>query len=139
MSSLADRVIQANDNHAMQQGPKLDDIGFPLPEHIDDHSMCEYLTARILYLNQYMYQYRGHLWLDENIIPETTTSYYRLAKYPKRISEVQCAYVWTRLRDMVPTLNTDIVAVLPGMTFNMRTGELRFENVRTTTPWKEKK
>lgn len=139
MDNLADRVIKANEQAAPRQGPELDDIGFPLPDNQTDHSMCEYLTARILYLNPYMYQYRGKLWLEDEMIPETTESFYRLARYPKRISDVQCAYVWTRCRDMVPTLNTDIVAVLPGVTFNMKTGEIRFEKVRTTTPWEEKK
>lgn len=137
--SLADKVIEANEEQEVQRGPKLDDIGFPLPEVETDHSICEYLTARILYLNPYMYQYRNKLWLDNDMIPETAESYYRLARYPKRISDVQCAYVWTRCRDMVPTLNTDIVAVLPGVTFNMKTGEVKFEEVRTTTPWEEEK
>ena len=139
MDNLADQVIQANERQIEQQGPELDDIGFPLPQQLTDHSICEYLTARLLYLNPYMYQYRGQLWLEDDIIQENATSYYRLAKYPKRITDVQCAYVWTRCRDMVPTLNTDIVAILPGVTFNMKTGEIRFEDVRTTTPWEEKK
>lgn len=139
MDNLADKVIKANEQEVIAADPPVDDIGFPLPLHPDEHSMCEYLTARLLYLNPYMYQYRGRLWLDDEIVPETNTSYYRLARYPKRISEVQCAYVWTRCRDMVPTLNTDIIAILPGVTFNMKTGEIKFEDVRTTTPWKEQK
>lgn len=139
MDNLADRVIQANLDETREKGPELDDIGFPLPKVKTEHSMCEYLTARILYLNPYMYQYRGKLWLEDDVIQETPTSYYQLARFPKRITDVQCAYVWTRLRDMVPTLNTDIIAVLPGVTFNMRTGEVNFEDVRTTTPWEEKK
>ena len=138
IENLADRVIEANKEET-PSGPELDDIGFPLPKPKTDKAHCEYLTARILYLNTRMYQHEGHLWLNEHIIVESKNSYYRMAKYPKVITDPENAYVWTRLRELVPRLNTDIVAVLPDVTFNMKTGEFKHEEVWTTTPWEGEK
>lgn len=137
MDNLADRVIQANHEEERAKGPKLDDIGFPLPKPDTERAWCEYLTARFLYLNPYTYVYHGKLWIDDEIIEETKNSYYTLAKYPKGISEPECRYVWRRLKEVCPTLNTDIIEVLPGLTFNMRTGEFKHEDVQPTHPWKE--
>lgn len=138
--SLADEVIQANKDERkalLENEPKLDDIGFPLPKPQTERAWCEYLTARLWYLNERIYFHEDHLWINERIIPETKESYYRLAKYPSSIKDYENEYVWTRLRELVPRLNTDIVAILPDLTFNMRTGELKHEEVWTTTPWEE--
>ena len=135
---LADKVIQANEaTNIDPNAPKLDDIGFPLPKPQTEKAWCEYLTARILYLNNRMYKHQGRLWLADEMITEDKNTYYRLAKYPKKISDPECQYVWRRLKETVPILDTDIIAVLPGWTFNMRTGEFKEENVWTTTPWEE--
>lgn len=138
MLNLADKVIKANEEDTLKQGPKLDDIGFPLPKPDTERAWCEYLTARFLYLNPYTYVYHSKLWIDNEIIEESATSYYTLAKYPKRLSEPECRYVWRRLKEVCPTLNTDIIEVLPGVTFNMRTGEFGYDDVQPTRPWKEK-
>ena len=137
MDNLADKVIQANEVEETQKGPELDDIGFPLPIPDTEHAWCEYLTARILYLNPYMYYYNGRLWIDNYDIPEDKLTYYRLARYPKRIQDHECQYVWTRLKEVVPELDPDVIAILPDLTFNMRTGEVRHERVQTTSPWEE--
>ena len=137
MTSLADQVIQANDDFRNSQGPKLDDIGFPLPKPDTERAWCEYLTARFLYLNPYTYVHYGKLWIDDEPVEETKNSYYTLAKYPKAISDPECQYVWRRLKEVCPTLNTDIIEVLPGVTFNMKTGVFRREKVQLTRPWKE--
>lgn len=140
MSDLADKVIQANDaQNNSNTGPKLDDIGFPLPIPQTEKAWCNYLTARILYLNQRMYLHEGRLWLEDWAIPETAESYYVLARYPKKIKPHEVHYVWTKLKDIVPTLNTDIISVLPNTTFNMKTGEVKHERVWTTTPWEGEK
>ena len=137
--NLADKVIEANDHEKeANTGPKLDDIGFPLPVPDTEKAWCNYLTARLMYLNPRIYLHEGMLWLDDVPIPETTASYYKLAKYPKKIKDHEMHYVWTKLKELVPVLNTDVVAVLPDMTFNMRTGEVKHEKVWTTTPWEEK-
>ena len=136
--NLADKIIEANEAEKQSnEGPELDDIGFPLPKPQTERAHCEYLTARILYLNQRMYLHEGHLWINEHIIRETKDSYYRLAKYPRAISDPENAYVWTRLKETVPRLDPDVIAVLPDVTFNMRTGEFKHERVWTTTPWEE--
>ena len=136
---LADRVIKANEeSKAINAGPELDDIGFPLPGPKTEKAWCNYLTARILYLNQTMYLHEGMLWIDNYSIPETPQSYYKLAKYPKKIKDYQALYVWNKLKEIVPTLDPDIIAVLPNRTFNMRTGEIKNERVLTTNPWEEK-
>lgn len=136
--NLADKVIEANDyEREVNSGPELDDIGFPLPKPDTERAWCEYLTARLLYLNQSMYKYRGMLWVENTPIKETKNEYYRMAHYPKAISDPECQYVWRRAKEMVPELNPDIIAVLPDMTFNMRTGEVKHERVWTTTPWEE--
>lgn len=136
--SLADEVIQANEEEKRSDtGPELDDIGFPLPKPDTEKAWCEYLTARLLYLNPRIYFHNDRLWIDNTIIREEKNSYYRLARYPKKIADHENEYVWTRLRDIVPRLNTDIVAVLPDVTFNMKTGEFKHEEVWTTTPWEE--
>ena len=140
MDNLADRVIQANEENTRSEidnGPKLDDIGFPLPKPDTEHAWCEYLTARILYLNNRMYKYHNLLWLQDQMIKEDKNTYYRLAKFPKQITDVECQYVWRRLKELVPELDTDAIAVLPDLTFNMRTGEFKRERVWTTTPWEE--
>lgn len=136
MSNLADKVIQANEDEAkVQEGPELDDIGFPYPRVRTEKTMCEYLTARIIYLNKEIYQYQGLLWVHNHILQETKDTYYTMAKYPKQISDPENRYVWRRLRELVPTLNTDKIEVLPGVTFNMITGEVKFEKVRTISMW----
>lgn len=136
MNDLADRVILANEEKLeTQDGPELDDIGFPYPKVRNEKTMCEYLTARIIYLNKEIYQYQGLLWVHNRIIKETKDSYYTMAKYPKQISDPENRYVWRRLKEVVPTLNTDKVEVLPGVTFNMVTGEVKFEDVRTISSW----
>ena len=84
-----------------------------------------------------MYKYHGLLWLHNDIIIENKNTYYRLARYPKVITDPQCQYVWRRLKEIVPELDPDVIAVLPDMTFNMRTGEVKREKVWTTTPWEE--
>lgn len=139
MDNLADSVIKANNEEAKkkQEEPKLDDIGFPLPKPNTEHAWCEYLTARILYLNQRMYKHHDLLWIEDEPIKENKNSYYRLAKYPKQISDPECQYVWRRLKEVVPTLDPDVISVLPDLTFNMRTGEFKHERVWTTTPWEE--
>lgn len=142
MNNLADRVIRANEYEKEQStentdGQRLDDIGFPLPKPDTEKAWCEYLTARILYLNKRMYKYHGLLWLHNDIIIENKNTYYRLARYPKVITDPQCQYVWRRLKEIVPELDPDVIAVLPDMTFNMRTGEVKREKVWTTTPWEE--
>lgn len=140
MNNLADRVIRANEHEKEQNtenvdGQRLDDIGFPLPKPDTEKAWCEYLTARILYLNKRMYKYHGLLWLHNDIIIENKNTYYKLARYPKAISDPQCQYVWRRLKELVPELDPDVIAVLPDMTFNMKTGEFKHEEVWTTTPW----
>lgn len=136
--SLADDVIQANQEETViNTGPQLDDIGFPLPKPQTEKAWCEYLTARLLYLNPRIYFHNDRLWIDNYIVREDKNSYYRLARYPKKIADHENEYVWARLRDIVPRLNTDIVAVLPDVTFNMKTGEFKHERVWTTTPWEE--
>lgn len=138
MDNLADRVIKANrEENRVDTGPELDDIGFPLPKPETEKAWCEYLTARLWYLNPRIYSHNGCLWINEKIVREDKNSYYRLAKYPSAIKDHECEYVWRRLHELVPVLNTDVVAVLPDLTFNMRTGELRHEEVWTTTPWEE--
>lgn len=138
MNNLADKVIQANEEIKQKpEGPELDDIGFPYPKVRNEKTMCEYLTARIIYLNKEIYQYQGLLWVHNRIIKETKDSYYTMAKYPRKISDPENRYVWRRLKELVPTLNTDKVEVLPGVTFNMVTGEVKFEDVRTISSWGE--
>ena len=134
--NLADKVIEANDR-ANDDGPELDDIGFPFPKPDTERAWCEYLTARILYLNNRIYLYHNTLWINEVPIPETKESYYRLAKYPSSIKDHECQYVWRRLKEVVPELDPDVIAVLPDLTFNMRTGEVKHDTVWTTTPWEE--
>ena len=140
MNNLADRVIKANEYNEKadaNSGVELDDIGFPLPKPDTEHAWCEYLTARILYLNQRMYKHQNFLWIHDQTIKEDKNTYYNLAKYPKQITDVECQYVWRRLKEIVPELDTDVIAVLPDMTFNMRTGEFKRERVWTTTPWED--
>ena len=146
MVNLADEIIRANEEEERvneqtdeQEKVQLDDIGFPLPKPDTEHAWCEYLTARILYLNKRMYQHQGLLWVDDELIIEHKNTYYKLAKYPKAITDPQCQYVWRRLKELVPVLDTDVIAVLPDWTFNMRTGEFKNERVWTITPWEEEK
>lgn len=140
MFDLADKVIQANedaDTPAVEEEQKVDDIGFPLPKPNTEKAWCEYLTARLLYLNPRMYKYEGFLWLGNDIVKENKNTYYRLAKYPKNISDPECQYIWRKAKELVPVLDPDIIAILPNMTFNMKTGAVKFEEVWTTTPWDE--
>lgn len=140
MNNLADRVIRANEDNEKAEsysGPELDDVGFPLPKPDTEHAWCEYLTARILYLNNRMYKHHGLLWIQDRLIREDKNTYYSLAKYPKQITDPECQYVWRRLKEIVPELDTDVIAVLPDVTFNMRTGKFKRERVWTTTPWEE--
>lgn len=139
--NLADKVIEANEaenSSAEPTTPLVDDIGFPLPKPDTERAWCEYLTARILYLNNRMYKHQGLLWIQDNIVRENKNTYYILAKYPKQITDPECQYIWRRLKELVPELDTDKISVLPGWTFNRKTGEFKEENVWTTTPWEER-
>lgn len=138
MGSLADKVIEANNESLKQEiNPlEVDDIGIPLPIPDTEKAQCEYLTARLLYLNNGMYRYCGYLWIHDSPIKENKATYYELAAYPKAITDPQCQYVWRRLKELVPVLDTDVIAALPDWTFDMRTGEFKNERVWTTTPWK---
>ena len=137
MSNLAEKLIQANQEERKKDDQKYDDIGFPLPKPQTEKAKCEYLTARIMYLNPRIYLHENRLWLDNVELVENKNTYYRLAKYPKRITEPECQYVWTRLKELVPKLSTEWVSVLPDVIFNMKTGEIRHGEVWTTTPWEE--
>lgn len=142
MSSLADKVIEANNEEQKQaQGDeiRLDDIGFPLPIPDTEKAWCEYLTARLIYLNNRMYTYLGLLWLEHTPIKETKQNYYRLAHYPKQINDSENQYVWRRAKEIVPTLDTSKIAILPDLTFNLQTGEVRHEAVWTISPWEKDK
>ena len=76
--SLADDVIQANQEETVSNsGPQLDDIGFPLPKPQTEKAWCEYLTARLLYLNPRIYFHNDRLWIDNYIVREDKNSYYR--------------------------------------------------------------
>lgn len=139
-SSLADNVIRANEEERRQRedtGPRLDDVGFPLPEPDTERAWCEYLTARLLYLNPRMYLYLGYLWIDDDPIKEDKNNFYELAHYTKNITDPQCRYVWRRAKEMVPKLSIEEMAVLPDTTFNTRTGKVEHKEVWTTKPWKE--
>lgn len=142
MASLADKVIAANDaelERAKEQSdPRLDDVGLPLPESDTEKAWCEYLVARLLYLNPRLYTYLGLLWLTHAPIKENKNSYYTLAHYPKTLSDPECQYVWRRTKELVPELDTSKIAILPNVTFNMQTGEIKYEQVWTITPWGEK-
>lgn len=142
MDSLADKVIAANDAELErteeQSGPKIDDIGLPLPEPDTERAWCEYLVARLLYLNPRLYTYLGLIWLKHEPIKENKTSYYRLAHYPKALSDPECQYVWRRAKELVPELDTSKIAILPNVTFNTQTGEIEHERVWTVTPWGKK-
>lgn len=139
VNNLADKVIQANkrDSSIHKEEQKLDDLGLLLPDTDSEFDWCEYLTIRIVYINPNMYTFRNLLWIHNEMIKENKSSYYRLAKYPKQITDSECQYVWRRLKEILPQLDTDVISVLPGVTFNMRTGELKYEDVRTITPWED--
>lgn len=141
MSSLADKVIEANveeERRAKEGGIRLDDVGFPLPVPDTEKAWCEYLTARLIYLNNRMYSYLGFLWLGHIPIKETKESYYRLARYPKGISDPENQYIWRRAKEIVPVLDTSKIAILPDLTFNTQTGEVEHETVWTVSPWEGK-
>ena len=141
MSSLADKVIEANseeERQSREEEIRLDDIGFPLPIPDTEKAWCEYLTARLIYLNNRMYSYLGFLWLDHVPIKETKESYYRLARYPKGISDPENQYIWRRAKEIVPVLDTSKIAILPDLTFNTQTGEVERETVWTVSPWEGK-
>lgn len=142
MDSLADKVIAANDAELEraeeQSGPRLDDVGLPLPEPDTERAWCEYLVARLLYLNPRLYTYLGLLWLTHAPIKENKKSYYTLAHYPRTLSDPECQYIWRRAKELVPELDTSKIAILPNATFNIQTGEIEHEQVWTITPWGEK-
>lgn len=142
MDSLADKVIAANDAEQEraeeQSGPRLDDVGLPLPEPDTERAWCEYLVARLLYLNPRLYTYLGLLWLEHEPIKENKNSYYALAHYPRALSDPECQYIWRRAKELVPELDTSKIVILPNATFNMRTGEIEHEQVWTITPWGKK-
>lgn len=140
MVSLADKVIQVNEEDREREEKEaqelaVDDIGLPLPKPQTERAWCEYLTARFIYLNPDVYVHLGRLWIDNEILEENPGTYYTLAKYPKKISEPECRYIFRRLKEVSPILNTDIIEVLPGVTFNMRTGKFKHEDVQVTRPW----
>lgn len=139
MGNLADRVIAANDAESRRPeesyGPEVDDIGLPLPEPDTNKAWCEYLVARLLYLNPRLYTYMGLIWLEHEPIRENKNSYYRLAHYPKMISDPECQYVWRRAKELVPELDTSKIAILPNVTFDTQTGEIEIEDTWTISPW----
>lgn len=142
MDSLADKVIAANgagqERAEEQSSPRVDDVGLPLPEPGTEKAWCEYLVARLLYLNPRLYTFLGLLWLAHAPIKENKNSYYRLAHYPKTLSDPECQYIWRRAKELVPKLDTSKIAILPNVTFNTQTGEIKHEQVWTIAPWGKK-
>lgn len=141
MSSLADKVIEANNEEerklSQENKIELDDVGLPLPIPDTEWAWCEYLTARLIYLNKGLYTHLGYLWLGHTPVKETKDSYYKLAQYPKRISDPENQYVWRRAKEIVPVLDTTKIAILPNLTFNLQTGEVEHETVWTISPWEK--
>ena len=136
MSSLADRVIEANNAEPeSSEVERVDDIGFPYPKIESERTWCDYLTARLLYLNNRIYKHKGLLWIGAYHIEETKQSYYRLAKYPKRISDPENQYIWRKAKELAPELDVDVLSATPNLVFDMRTGEITDEKVWTTSPW----
>lgn len=136
--SIADEIIEANDsgrkhipeffNYAL---PERDDLGMPTANCLD------YLIARIIYIDYnltgpehlHLREYDDMIWEGDHWVAENGANLYRLLKWKgKALSPDQQAMVWSRLREVLPTLSDKKIVIKDNLVYDKETGEMYYED-----------
>lgn len=133
MSSLADRIIEANEEEATRddlapEGYYTDDMGYWVEQDIKANKarFAEYIFVRCRRLNPHLYWDPVELVLfnRHEVIEPTIADIIKLANTPDMITPAQAIWVYNKLRDTVPRLDRDRVLVAPGLAWNIKGGML---------------
>lgn len=133
MSSLADRIIEANEEGAIRddlapEGYYTDDMGYLVEQDIkaDKARFAEYIFVRCRRLNPHLYWDPVELVMfnRHEVIEPTIVDIIKLANTPDMITPAQAIWVYNKLRDTVPRLDRDRVLVAPGLAWNIKGGML---------------
>lgn len=133
MSSLADRIIEANEEEAARddlapEGYYTDDMGYWVEQDIKANKtrFAEYIFVRCRRLNPHLYWDPVELVLfnRHEVIEPTIADIIKLANTPDMITPAQAIWVYNKLRDTVPRLDRDRVLVAPGLAWNIKGGML---------------
>lgn len=119
-NDLADQLIAANEKSL--NGSEKDELGIPLPIPQTRRAHYEYLAARALYLNPHLHtrRERTELWNSHAIIQPELDDICRLTKWVDKLPRQGVIYVYDRLRELVPELDDDIIAITPHLAWSFK-------------------
>jgi len=124
-NNLADQLIEAN-REEVEEERKIDEYGLPLPQKKGIQAHCNYLAARAIYLNKHLYT-RDHgrtLWNSHEIVQPRTADIARLARWAEPISKQSAAYIYDKIKELVPYLDESKIAITPNLLWDIEKQEL---------------
>lgn len=133
MSSLADRIIEANEEEAIRDdvapdGYYTDDMGYWVEQDIKANKarFAEYILVRCRRLNPHLYWDPVELVMfnRHEVIEPTIADIIKLANTPDMVTPAQAIWVYNKLRDTIPRLNRDYLLIAPGLAWNIKRGML---------------
>lgn len=136
MSSLADKVIQANEREKnfkqekdeSPQGYYTDDLGMWVEKDIRQHASmfaryvyvrCRMINPHLYYDNVEMVLYNRH-----KTITPTTRDIVDLANLADMITMSQAVWVYNKLKETVPRLDKSKIMIAPGFMWNIETARI---------------
>ena len=144
INSLAERVIASQEKEHVKT-PEVDFFNYDLPER-DDLGMptansVEYVVARILYINynitdQHIIHLRedGRVWEGEQWLAENSQNLYRITKWNyKPFNDGQKQMIWRRLREILPSLSYDKIAIKDNLIWDWKNNKLYFADENPVT------
>lgn len=122
-NSLADQLVEAN---KVEDGPKTDEYGIPLPQKDTTKAHYNYLVARSIYLNKHLHtRHNGRdLYNSHTIIRPTIEDISRLAKWIEPIPRQGIVYIYDKIKELVPYLDESKIAITPNLLWDIEKQEL---------------
>lgn len=136
MSSLADRIIEANDRESSRggyedsapEGYYTDDLGYWVETDIrkNPKRFAEYIFVRCRKNNSHLYYDPDTtvLFNRHKVITPTQRDITELANIPDTISTAQAIWVYNKLKDTVPRLDRNRIVIAPGLAWDIKNGEI---------------
>ena len=137
---LASRVIQANEDEAIEQevikkkrgdsapdGYYTDDLGFWVEQDIRRKSVrfAEYVLFRCQYINSDLHVRDGNmLYAGHSLVFPTSNSIADLADLPGRLPSPIVIWVYKRLLRSSPRLSKNKIEIKPGLLWDIKNGRL---------------
>lgn len=135
LDSLADKVIQANEQEFIEKGEDdeapekfyTDDLGFWVKQDIRKHKdqFAKYVLFRCKYLNPHLnIRHNMMLYNSHTVIRSTSADIALLADMPESIPAPIAAWVYKRLLKETPYLDRSKIEVAPGLLWDVENAEL---------------